>query len=110
MSEYFLAQNAKEWVEAIHAVKVPVGVINSIEDAFNEAQVQHREMVVNIPHALNQEFKVIASPMKLSDTPVEYRHAPPQLGEHMNMILSRFKSKQELLALKARGIIDGEVL
>lgn len=109
LSKYFLAKNAKDWVEAIHAVKVPVGLINSIEDALNEPQVQHRKMVVKIPHALNQDFKVIASPMKLSDTPVEYHHAPPRLGEHTNMILSRFKSRQELLMLKAKGIIDGEV-
>lgn len=112
LSEYFLTKDAQDWVSAIHAVKVPVGMINSIEDALNEPQVQHREMVVNIPHALNQEFKVIASPINLSDTPVEYHHAPPRLGEHTHMILSRFKSKQELLALNAKGIIggvDGEV-
>lgn len=109
LSEYFLGKNAKEWVEMIHAVKVPVGVINSVADALDEPQIQHREMVVNIPHALNQNFKVIASPMKLSDTPVEYHRSPPQLGEHTQMILSRFKTKDELNQLKALGIIDGEV-
>lgn len=109
LSEYFLAKHAKEWVEAIHAVKVPVGVINSIEDAFNEPQVQHREMVVNVPHALNPEFKVIASPIKLSETPVEYDRAPPRLGEHTQMILSRFKTQDELNQLKALGVIDGDV-
>ncbi|MGE8559018.1 MAG: CaiB/BaiF CoA transferase family protein [Acinetobacter sp.] len=109
LSEYFLSKNAKDWVEAIHAMKVPVGVINSVEDALAEPQIQHREMVVNIPHQLNDNFKVIASPIKLSDTPVQYRHAPPQLGEHTQHILSRFKSRDELQLLKAQGIIDGEV-
>jgi crotonobetainyl-CoA:carnitine CoA-transferase CaiB-like acyl-CoA transferase len=109
LSEYFLSKNAQDWVEAIHAMKVPVGVINSVEDALAEPQIQHREMVVNIPHQLNNNFKVIASPIKLSDTPVEYRHAPPQLGEHTQHILSQFKSRDELQLLKAQGIIDGEV-
>lgn len=109
LSAYFLEKTAGEWVNVIHAVKVPVGVINSIEDALNEPQIQHRNMVVNIPHALNRNFKVIGSPMKLSDTPVEYRHAPPQLGEHTIQILSRFKTADELKALKAQGIIDGDV-
>ncbi|CAB1215504.1 CaiB/BaiF CoA transferase family protein [Acinetobacter bouvetii] len=109
LSEYFLSKNAKDWVDAIHAVKVPVGVINSVEDALAEPQIQHRQMVVNIPHRLNDNFKVIASPIKLSDTPVEYRHAPPQLGEHTQYILSQFKSADELQLLKAQGIIDGEV-
>ena len=109
LSDYFLTKNAKDWVDAIHAVKVPVGVINSIADALDEPQIQHRNMVVNIPHELNPDFKVIASPMKLSDTPVQYVKAPPRLGEDTQSILSRFKSKEELLQLKAQGIIDGEV-
>ncbi len=109
LSEYFLSKNAQDWVDAIHAMKVPVGVINSVEDALAELQIQHRKMVVNIPHQLNDNFKVIASPIKLSDTPVQYRHAPPQLGEHTQHILSRFKSRDELQLLKAQGIIDGEV-
>lgn len=109
LSEYFLHKTAKEWVDAIHAVKVPVGVINSVEDALHEPQIQHRKMVVNLPHRLNSNFKVIGSPMRLSDTPVEYRHAPPQLGEHTAQILSRFKTSDELKALKAQGIIDGQV-
>ncbi|MGC3820385.1 CaiB/BaiF CoA transferase family protein [Acinetobacter sp. G11] len=109
LSEYFLGKNAQDWVEAIHAMKVPVGVINSVEDALAEPQIQHRKMVVNIPHQLNDSFKVIASPIRLSDTPVQYRHAPPQLGEHTQHILSRFKSQDELQLLKAQGIIDGEL-
>ena len=63
-------------------------------------------MVVNIPHALNHDFKVIGSPMKLSDTPVEYRHAPPQLGQHTIEILSQFRTEAELNELAAQGIID----
>ena len=106
LSEYFLTQNAKHWVEAIHALKVPVGVINSIEDALNEPQIQHRNMVVNLPHTLNSEFKVIGSPMKLSDTPVEYTRAPPVLGEHTIKILSQFKTEAELEELLNTGVIE----
>ena len=106
LSAYFLTQDAQVWVDAIHAVKVPVGVINSVEDALNEPQIQHRQMVVNIPHALNHDFKVIGSPMKLSDTPVEYRHAPPQLGQHTTEILSQFRTEAELNELAAQGVID----
>ncbi|WP_104498949.1 CaiB/BaiF CoA transferase family protein [Acinetobacter indicus] len=109
LAEFFLSQDAEEWVRRIHAVKVPVGVINSIEDALAEPQIQHRQMLVNLPHSLNAQFRMIASPIKLSDTPVEYRQAPPQLGEHTAYILSRFKSAEELQALKQQGIIDGKI-
>ncbi len=109
LAEFFLSQDAEEWVRRIHAVKVPVGVINSIEDALAEPQIQHRQMLVNLPHSLNAQFKLISSPINLSDTPVEYRQAPPQLGEHTAYILSRFKSAEELQALKQQGIIDGKI-
>ncbi|MGA9698678.1 MAG: CoA transferase, partial [Acinetobacter sp.] len=83
--------------------------INSIEEALNEPQIQARDMVVEVAHPLNDHFKMIGSPMKLSDTPVEYKHAAPQLGEHTEKILSQFKTEDELRALKAQGIIDGAV-
>ena len=63
-------------------------------------------MVVNIPHPQNQRFKVIASPIKLSGTPVEYHHAPPQLGEHTYKILKRYKSNDQLNQFNEKGIIE----
>lgn len=106
LSAYFKTQPAEAWVSKIHAVKVPVGVINSVEDALAEPQIQHRGLVVNIPHGLNPEFKVIGSPIKLSETPVEYRHAPPQLGEHTEQVLSEFYSPEQLQQLQAAGVIE----
>ncbi|GAA5008559.1 CaiB/BaiF CoA-transferase family protein [Acinetobacter puyangensis] len=109
LTDYFLTKNAQDWVDVIDTVKVPVGIINSIADALQEPQIQARDLVVDLPHRLNQQFKVIGSPIKLSDTPVEYHHAPPQLGEHTQQILSRFKSAEELARLKQQGVIDGKI-
>jgi len=109
LSEYFLTKNAQDWVAAIHAVKVPVGVINSIEDALHEPQIQSRNMVVDVAHPLNDQFKMIGSPIKLSNTPVEYKHAAPQLGEHTLKILLQFKTREELASLQAKGVIDSSI-
>lgn len=105
LSQHFLTQTAEYWVAAIQAVKVPVGVINSIEDALNEPQVQQRNLVVNVPHPLNQHFKMIGSPIKLSETPVQYKSAPPQLGEHTQTVLSQFVTPEQLNALTQRNIL-----
>ncbi|MFW1745602.1 CaiB/BaiF CoA transferase family protein [Acinetobacter guillouiae] len=107
LSEYFLSNTAKHWVDAIHAMKVPVGVINSVADALDEPQIQYRKMVVNIPHTDNPDFNVIGSPIKMTGTPVEYRNAPPRLGEHTKAILEEFCSDDELLKLKQQGVIEG---
>lgn len=105
LAKHFLSNTAKHWVEAIHAVKVPVGLINNLEQAFQEPQVQSRNMLVEIPHPLKEKLTVIGSPIKLSRTPVEYRKAPPMLGEHTNEILSRVVDEEKLEALKAQGIV-----
>lgn len=105
LAKHFLNNTAKHWVQAIHAVKVPVGLINNLEQAFQEPQVQARNMLVEIPHPLKEKLTVIGSPIKLSRTPVEYRKAPPMLGEHTNEILSRLVDEEKLEALKAQGIV-----
>ena len=105
LTKHFLTNTAKHWVQAIHAVKVPVGLINNLEQAFQEPQVQARNMLVEIPHPLKEKLTVIGSPIKLSRTPVEYRKAPPMLGEHTNEILSRVVDEEKLEALKAQGIV-----
>lgn len=106
LQQHFLTQNAQFWVDCIHAKQVPVGMINSIEEALQEPQVQARNMLVNVPHPQNSDFKMIASPIKLSETPVEYCQAPPRLGEHTWSILKQYRSESELRQLKATGVIE----
>lgn len=105
LAAHFLGGTATQWVEAIHAVKVPVGLINNLEQAFNEPQVQARNMLVEMPHPQKDKLKIIGSPIKLSRTPVQYKKAPPTLGEHTDEILSRVVDAAQLEALKAKGII-----
>ena len=105
LSKHFLTKTADEWVNAIYAVKVPVGVINNLEQAFNEPQVIAREMLVEMPHPLREKMTVVGSPIKLSRTPVEYRNAPPLLGEHTQTILGRIISDEKFAELKAQGVI-----
>ena len=107
LSEHFLTDTAENWVSKIHAVKVPVGVINDIGRALAEPQVLARDMLVNIPHAQNPDFRMVGSPVKLSDTPVEYKRPAPMLGEHTDQVLSQLGlSAEKLATLKEKGIIE----
>lgn len=105
LAEHFATQPAQHWIRLIHAAKVPVGMVNSIEEAFAEAQTQAREMLVTVPHQLKQNFKMIASPIKMSETPVEYKRAPPQLGEHTKQILKEICTEAELSTLQQLGVV-----
>ncbi|MCU4304669.1 CoA transferase [Acinetobacter ursingii] len=106
LSTHFASKTADEWVAAIHAAKVPVGVINNLEQAFEETQVVERKMLVDMPHPQRQHLKVIGSPIKMSRTPIEYKRAPPMLGQHTDEILSRILSKSTLDELKSKGIVE----
>ncbi len=83
-------QPRKYWIEACETVGVPCGPVNSLEQVFNDPQVQHRGAEVRLAHPLSGsgEVSVIANPLKLSETPVQYRHAPPVRNQHEKEILS----------------------
>ncbi|AVF44667.1 TPA: CoA transferase [Acinetobacter nosocomialis] len=105
LQTHFLTRTADEWVDAIYVAKVPVGVINNLEQAFQEPQVIAREMLVEMNHPQRKKLKIIGSPIKLSRTPVEYKTAPPLLGEHTQAILGRVVSTEKLAELKEKGVI-----
>lgn len=108
LASHFLAGMADEWVAKIHAVKVPVGAINNIAQALDEPQIQARDMLVNIPHPLNPAFTMVGSPIKLSETPVEYQRPAPMLGQDTDAVLrDRLGlSAKQLAGLKDLGIIE----
>ncbi|MDU4253140.1 CaiB/BaiF CoA-transferase family protein [Pseudomonas sp.] len=108
LAEHFQGDTAENWVKRIHAMKVPVGVINDIGRALDEPQVVARDMLVAIPHAQNPAFRMVGSPLKLSETPVEYQRPAPMLGEHTDEVLKRRLGIDDarLAQLKAEGVIE----
>nr|WP_314618264.1 CaiB/BaiF CoA-transferase family protein [uncultured Pseudomonas sp.] len=77
-----------EWVQQLEAAGVPCGPINDLAQMFQDPQVVARGLAVTLPHALAGSVPQVASPIRLSETPVEYRHAPPLLGEHTEVVLA----------------------
>ena len=105
LGTHFKINSARHWVDVIHAVKVPVGLINNLQQAFEEPQVIARNMLVEMKHSLKEKLTVIGSPIKLSRTPVEYKKAPPMLGEHTDEILSGILDVEKIAELRQKGII-----
>ena len=101
------SKTTSEWVEALEALKIGCGPINTLKDVFADPHVKARDMVVTMQHATGQEIQVIANPVKLSATPPDYRSPPPVLGEHSESVLSRLlgMSAAEVAALREKGIV-----
>ncbi len=101
------SKTTAEWIDALEALKIGCGPINTLEQVFADPHVQAREMVVEMAHGSGETVKVIANPVKLSATPPSYRSPPPVLGEHTEDVLASVlkMSASEIAALREKGIL-----
>ena len=101
------SKTTAEWIDALEALKIGCGPINTLEQVFADPHVQAREMVVEMAHGSGETVKVIANPVKLSATPPSYRSAPPVLGEHTDDVLASVlkMSTSDIAALREKGIL-----
>src|ERR1700676_1391291 len=77
------------WVDRLEALKIGCGPINTLREVFADPQAQARGVVVHMPHAATPKgVDVIANPVRLSQTPADYRLPPPLLGQHTDEVLS----------------------
>ena len=80
--------------------------VRGLDEAVADPQVQHNEMVVEVPHPTLGRFRSIGIPIKLSETPGEVRLPPPGLGEHTDDVLAEAKySREEIARLRAEGAV-----
>ncbi len=98
---------SRDWLAALEAAGVPCGPINDMKTVFEDPQARHRGLRVDIPHPAGVDVPTVASPMRFSDTPVEYDRPPPLLGQHTREVLISVlgKTDAELDALAADGVI-----
>ena len=96
-----------EWLSQLEQVGVPCGPINDLAQVFSDPQVKARGLAIELPHALAGTVPQVASPIRLSKTPVEYRSAPPLLGEHTLEVLQGVLGlgAAHVAALKEAGVI-----
>jgi len=71
---------ADHWWKVLNAAGVPSGPINNMAEAFELAREMELNPVIEI-HQNGEIRKQVANPITFSKTPVEYRLAPPELGE-----------------------------
>jgi crotonobetainyl-CoA:carnitine CoA-transferase CaiB-like acyl-CoA transferase len=109
IADLIAAHPIHHWVEGLAKVNVPCGPINTVDQVFVEPQVQAREMVLGMPHPLTHPdpVRLIASPIRMSGTPVSYRSPPPLLGQHTDEVLGDLLGfgEDELAGLRRRGVI-----
>lgn len=101
------ARPAQEWLTELGKLRIPCGPINTFDKVFSDPQLLFRGMLAEVPHPTAGTVKMVASPMKLSQTPCDIDRHPPLLGEHTEEILqARFGlNAVEIENLRQNGVI-----
>ena len=103
-----------DWITLLEDKAVPCGPINTIAQAFDDAQVQARGLAVTLPRWKDGEAATdkveqitgVASPLRLSATPPVLRNAPPALGQHTDEVLREMGlDPARIAALRASGVL-----
>jgi crotonobetainyl-CoA:carnitine CoA-transferase CaiB-like acyl-CoA transferase len=109
------SQPASHWLALMADHEIPSGPINDYAQVFDHPQVKHRGLRVDVPRdgasnattLIASSVATVASPLRLSRTPVSYRHAPPLLGAHTDDVLSDWLScdAAQISGLREAGIV-----
>ncbi len=96
------------WITLLTAAGVPAGPINDIAQAFAEPQVKHRQLRLDLAHPRGS-VPTVRNPIRYSRSELEYRRAPPLLGEHTGEVLAERLglTVAELARLEAAGAFGG---
>ena len=107
LAAVFRKRTKREWLALLEAAGVPNGPINDVAQVFEEPQVKARGVRIELQHRAGAKLPLVASPMRFSATPLEYRLAPPVLGEHTDEVLRSLlgRSDGEIARLRAAKVI-----
>ncbi|MEG2999190.1 MAG: CaiB/BaiF CoA-transferase family protein [Comamonas sp.] len=112
MTPLMQTRGTQNWITLLEDKAVPCGPINTVAQAFDDPQVKARGIRMELPRDTAQtgdgisHVATVASPMRLSGTPVTYRSAPPALGQHTTEVLTEMGlSAAQLAQLQAQQVI-----
>ena len=105
--EIMLTQSTDTWLEQLNQQGIPCGPIASIDQVFDNPQVRHRGMLLELDHPTAGKVPSVANPIRLSESAVIYDKAPPLLGQHTEQVLSDLLAldKKRISELKTAGTI-----
>ena len=90
IQEIFRTRTVGEWVDLFAPAGIPCGPVNNLKQVFEDPHTVARGMRVEVEHETLGKVPLVANPIKYSESPVEYRLAPPLLGQHTRSVLAEF--------------------
>jgi crotonobetainyl-CoA:carnitine CoA-transferase CaiB-like acyl-CoA transferase len=104
--EWLSEHTAEEAIDILNENGIPAGPVNTIAEATELEQVEHRGTFVDVEHPRYGSVTITDSPLELSKTDPEVRHHAPLLGQHNRDILGELGySETEIDELEEREVI-----
>jgi crotonobetainyl-CoA:carnitine CoA-transferase CaiB-like acyl-CoA transferase len=95
LQDIFLARSTHEWIDALLALGIPSGPINTVAQALEDPHIKARGLVQETTLSNDAKIRFVGSPIGLSETPPSLRYPPPALGQHTDEILKEMLSFDE---------------
>lgn len=107
LAEIMCRRTTDAWVEALEAIGVPCGPVNTVDKVANDPQVLARDMIAEVAHDTTGNVQIPGIPIKLSETPGQIDAPAPNLGEHTSEVLTDLLGleTEEVNRLKQDGIV-----
>jgi crotonobetainyl-CoA:carnitine CoA-transferase CaiB-like acyl-CoA transferase len=107
LEELFATKTRAEWMEKLDGLDVCVGPVNSVEEAFEDPQILHREMVFENDVPGVGPWKHVGNPLKMTGAPGRVdRLPPPGMGEHTAEVLGDIGiGESDIEGLRSRGVV-----
>ncbi|MDR9459780.1 MAG: CoA transferase, partial [Dehalococcoidia bacterium] len=85
---------------------VCVAPVYTVDEVFDDPQVAHRKMLVEIDHPTLGKVKQVGIGIKFSDTPGAVKSIAPRPGQHTDdIMLSLGYTKESIAELRQSGAV-----
>jgi crotonobetainyl-CoA:carnitine CoA-transferase CaiB-like acyl-CoA transferase len=103
--EKFREKTMADWLAQLADLDICFGPVATVSEMLDDAQVHHRQMVLEIEDRKGERRRTLGNPIKLSATQSEIR-LPPELGEHTDAVLTTLGyTDEQIVDLRTRGVV-----